>query len=62
MTQRSYPAALFHGGTNKGVYFEREVLPTDQQALDDLFLRVFGSPDPTQLNGIGGSHSTTSKR
>jgi len=61
MTQRSVPATLFRGGTSKGVYFEREVLPDDGQGWDDLLLRLFGSPDPMQLDGIGGSHSTTSK-
>jgi hypothetical protein len=61
MTQESLPATLFRGGTSKGVYFRHADMPADRAAWDDLLLDAFGSPDPMQLDGIGGSHSTTSK-
>jgi 2-methylaconitate cis-trans-isomerase PrpF len=61
MTQAAIHASLFRGGTSKGVYFEESDLPADRSAWDDLLLDLYGSPDPMQLDGIGGAKSTTSK-
>ncbi|MFC7404535.1 4-oxalomesaconate tautomerase [Georgenia alba] len=52
---------LMRGGTSKGAYFLAEDLPADTAARDDLLLRVMGSPDPRQIDGIGGAHPLTSK-
>ena len=35
--------------------------PTDPAERDDLLLRVMGSPDPRQIDGLGGAHPLTSK-
>jgi 4-oxalomesaconate tautomerase len=50
---------LMRGGTSKGAYFLAADLPDSYQ--DDLWPRVMGSPDPRQLDGIGGGHPLTSK-
>jgi 4-oxalomesaconate tautomerase len=52
---------LMRGGTSKGAYFLAEDLPPDPPARDDLLLRVMGSPDPRQIDGVGGAHPLTSK-
>ncbi|MFD4560992.1 4-oxalomesaconate tautomerase [Streptomyces sp. NPDC058469] len=52
---------LMRGGTSKGAYFLAEDLPTDTAERDDLLLRVMGSPDPRQIDGLGGAHPLTSK-
>jgi len=52
---------LMRGGTSKGAYFLAEDLPTDPAERDDLLLRIMGSPDPRQIDGIGGAHPLTSK-
>jgi 4-oxalomesaconate tautomerase len=52
---------MMRGGTSKGAYFLREDLPSDVTARDDLLLRILGSPDPRQIDGIGGGHPLTSK-
>jgi len=49
------------GGTSKGAYFLASDLPADTSERDDLLLRVMGSPDPRQIDGIGGAHPLTSK-
>jgi 4-oxalomesaconate tautomerase len=49
------------GGTSKGAYFLASDLPADTNERDDLLLRVMGSPDPRQIDGIGGAHPLTSK-
>ena len=52
---------LMRGGTSKGAYFLASDLPSDPDARDDLWLRIMGSPDPRQIDGIGGGHPLASK-
>src|SRR5580658_7955336 len=52
---------LMRGGTSKGAYFLAEDLPADPAERDDLLLRIMGSPDARQIDGIGGAHPLTSK-
>jgi 4-oxalomesaconate tautomerase len=46
------------GGTSKGGYFLKDDLPADRDAF---LLRVMGSPDPRQIDGMGGADPLTSK-
>ena len=52
---------VMRGGTSKGAYFVREDLPADASERDELLLRIMGSPDARQIDGIGGAHPLTSK-
>ncbi|MFD9398576.1 4-oxalomesaconate tautomerase [Streptomyces sp. NPDC060011] len=52
---------LLRGGTSKGAYFLAGDLPAEPAERDDLLLRVMGSPDPRQIDGLGGAHPLTSK-
>ncbi|MCW2931961.1 MAG: transrane protein [Actinomycetia bacterium] len=52
---------VMRGGTSKGAYFLADDLPADPAERDDLLLRIMGSPDPRQIDGIGGAHPLTSK-
>jgi 4-oxalomesaconate tautomerase len=52
---------LMRGGTSKGAYFLAEDLPQDPAERDDVLLRIMGSPDARQIDGIGGAHPLTSK-
>jgi len=52
---------LMRGGTSKGAYFCADDLPADPGERADLLLRILGSPDPRQIDGIGGAHPLTSK-
>ncbi len=54
-------AMQMRGGTSKGLYFLARDLPADPAERDDLLLRVMGSPDPRQIDGVGGAHPLTSK-
>ncbi len=49
------------GGTSKGGYFIKADLPADNAARDAFLLRVMGSPDPVQIDGMGGADPLTSK-
>lgn len=52
---------VMRGGTSKGLYFLAEDLPGDVDVRDDLLLRIMGSPDDRQIDGMGGAHPLTSK-
>jgi len=49
------------GGTSKGGYFLAEDLPGDLQERDRFLLAMMGSPDPRQIDGMGGADPLTSK-
>ncbi|MGW2716862.1 4-oxalomesaconate tautomerase [Streptomyces sp. NPDC001492] len=52
---------LMRGGTSKGAYFLADDLPAEPALRDALLLRVMGSPDERQIDGLGGAHPLTSK-
>lgn len=52
---------LMRGGTSKGAYFLASELPADIAERDAFLLRVMGSPDTRQIDGIGGADPLTSK-
>lgn len=49
------------GGTSKGGYFLDSDLPSDTASRDAFLLSVMGSPDPRQIDGMGGADPLTSK-
>jgi 4-oxalomesaconate tautomerase len=49
------------GGTSKGGYFLKQDLPADQIERDAFLLGMMGSPDPRQIDGMGGADPLTSK-
>ena len=52
---------LMRGGTSKGAFFLAEDLPSSPAERDSLLLRVMGSPDSRQIDGVGGAHPLTTK-
>jgi 4-oxalomesaconate tautomerase len=56
--EEGVPCMWMRGGTSKGGYFLAEDLPADRDAF---LLRVMGSPDPRQIDGMGGANPLTSK-
>ena len=59
--QKSIPCMLFRGGTSKGTYYLDSDLPAEPGAREEALLRIMGSPDPRQIDGVGGAHPLTSK-
>ncbi|MGY2736070.1 4-oxalomesaconate tautomerase [Sphingomonas sp. UYP23] len=49
------------GGTSKGAFFLADDLPADTAERDAFLLRVMGSPDARQIDGMGGADPLTSK-
>ena len=58
---QAIPCTWMRGGTSKGAFFLQEDLPTEIAERDALLLSVLGSPDPRQIDGIGGADPLTSK-
>jgi 4-oxalomesaconate tautomerase len=61
VTAQGVRCMLMRGGTSKGAYFLADDLPPDPAERDDLLLRIMGSPDARQIDGLGGGHPLTSK-
>src|SRR5262245_54179623 len=61
MTNIPIPCSVYRGGTSRGLLLLESDVPFPRQALDGLLLRLFGSPDQRQIDGLGGATSLTSK-
>jgi len=60
-SQTGIPCTLMRGGTSKGAFFLASDLPGDTELRDRVLLAAMGSPDPRQINGVGGADPLTSK-
>ena len=49
------------GGTSKGAYIDVADLPKDPAERDAVILKLYGSPDARQIDGVGGADPLTSK-
>jgi len=61
---RRIPCTVMRSGTSSGPYFLASDLPSwpdEREQLDAVLLHVMGSPDPRQIDGLGGGSSVTSK-
>jgi methylitaconate Delta-isomerase len=58
---RGIRCAIYRGGTSRGVYFLDNDLPYPQAVRAQILLNILGSPDPRQVDGLGGGTSSTSK-
>lgn len=61
MEQSKIPVVIMRGGTSKAIFIKQEHLPEDPAARDKIILKVFGSPDVRQIDGLGGADPLTSK-
>ena len=55
------PCTIMRGGTSKGIILRADALPADPQARDNIILKIFGSPDRRQIDGLAGADPLTSK-
>jgi hypothetical protein len=58
---QSLRCTIMRGGTSKAIFLREEDLPPAGADRDRLILRVFGSPDKRQIDGLGGADPLTSK-
>jgi len=61
LNMRSIDAMIIRGGSSKGVFLDIRDLPPAGPERDSIVLKVFGSPDKRQIDGLGGADKLTSK-
>lgn len=59
--QTAIACTLMRGGTSKGLYFLAKDLPGEGPVRDQVLMAAMGTPDPRQIDGVGGAHPLTSK-
>ncbi|MFD6033353.1 4-oxalomesaconate tautomerase [Streptomyces griseoincarnatus] len=60
-SQTAIPSLFMRGGTSRGPFIDARLLPADPALRDAVLLAAMGSPDPRQIDGVGGAHPLTSK-
>jgi 2-methylaconitate cis-trans-isomerase PrpF len=55
------PCRVMRGGTSKGILLNASDLPAGLPERDRVIQAIFGSPDPRQIDGLGGADPLTSK-
>lgn len=58
---KSAPCMWMRGGSSKGGFFLADDLPADTAERDAFLLKIMGSPDARQIDGMGGADPLTSK-
>ena len=58
---QSIRCSIIRGGTSKGVYLRDIDLPREPIMREKTILKIFGSPDKRQIDGLGGADTLTSK-
>lgn len=58
---KRFRCVIMRGGTSKGVFFHENEVPEDPEERKEIILRIFGSPDKRQIDGLGGADILTSK-
>jgi methylitaconate Delta-isomerase len=58
---RKIPCVIMRGGTSKAVVLREQDLPADIEERKAVILKIFGSPDVRQIDGLGGADPLTSK-
>jgi 2-methylaconitate cis-trans-isomerase PrpF len=61
--QEGIPVTIMRGGSSRALVFHTRDLPADTAEQDRIFLAALGCPDPDcrQVDGLGGTSSTTNK-
>ena len=55
------PCVVYRGGTSRGLFFNKIDLPSDQEHIEKIFMGGIDAYNPSQVNGLGGGTSHTSK-
>ncbi|MDR5859268.1 hypothetical protein FZZ93_03125 [Halomonas eurihalina] len=56
-----FPLRLIRGGSSKGIFLRETDIPSPGPERDAVILKLFGTPDIRQIDGLGGGDKLTSK-
>jgi 2-methylaconitate cis-trans-isomerase PrpF len=59
--QKRIRCTVMRGGTSRALFVMRGDLPAQPEVRDRVILRMYGSPDVRQIDGMGGADPLTSK-
>ena len=59
VTQKEVNAVIMRGGTSRGVFLKEVDVPNKER--EEFLVKLIGSPDPLEVDGLGGGFSSTSK-
>ena len=59
--QKRIRCVVMRGGTSRALFVMRGELPAQPELRDRVILRMYGSPDVRQIDGMGGADPLTSK-
>ncbi len=59
--QKRVRTVIMRGGTSRALFIMRSELPADVRRRDAVILKLYGSPDVRQIDGLGGADALTSK-
>jgi 2-methylaconitate cis-trans-isomerase PrpF len=54
-------SCIMRGDTSKAVFLKENDVPKDPDKRKEVILKIFGSPDKRQIDGLGGADPLTSK-
>lgn len=60
MSYDAIPYMQIRGGSSKGIYFDKNDLPSDEKLRNEIILSIVGR-DSRQIDGLGGANPLTSK-
>lgn len=58
---KKIPCVMMRGGTSRGAFLLAEHLPEELAERDDILIKIMGSGNTLEIDGIGGGNPLTSK-
>lgn len=58
---KKIPCVMMRGGTSRGAFLLAEHLPEEKPLRDDVLIKIMGSGNALEIDGIGGGNPLTSK-
>lgn len=58
---KKIPCVMMRGGTSRGAFLLAEHLPEEKRQRDDILIKIMGSGNTLEIDGIGGGNPLTSK-
>ncbi|WP_410751308.1 4-oxalomesaconate tautomerase [Citrobacter sp. U14242] len=58
---KKIPCVMMRGGTSRGAYLLAQDLPEEEKLRDDILIKIMGSGNALEIDGIGGGNPLTSK-
>ncbi len=58
---KKIPCVMMRGGTSRGAFLLAQDLPQEEKLRDEVLIKIMGSGNALEIDGIGGGNPLTSK-